>query len=89
MVRNPFYVFGLTPAARPAEIALRYRALQAQLRQSRPIAFETPAGFLPLDEGTLERALTDLRDPDARLEHELRYVPAARRKTTLKIVTTP
>ncbi len=88
VVRNPFYVLGLTPAARRAEVALRYRALKDGLRRARPLAFETPHGTQSLDDDTLERAFAELRDPDLRLEHELRFVPAGSRNTNLQIVPT-
>ncbi|MGH1343985.1 MAG: hypothetical protein ACRBN8_20675 [Nannocystales bacterium] len=85
-MRNPFYVLGLTPAARSAQITLRYRALQNDLRRGRALTFVTPIGMEPLDAELLARAHTELHDPDLRLEHELRYVPAARVPSTLRVL---
>ncbi len=85
-VCNPFYVLGLTPAARAAQVTLRYRALQSDLGRGRPLTFDTPIGVEPLDAELLARAHTELRDPDLRLEHELRYVPARRVRSGLQVV---
>lgn len=86
-VCNPFYVLGLTPAARAAQITLRYRALQSTLGRGQTLTFSTPIGEERLDADLLARAHTELRDPDLRLEHELRYVPAKRRGPSLHVVT--
>lgn len=83
---NPFYVLGLTPAARAAQITLRYRALQSTLGLGKTLTFSTPIGEEQLDAELLTRAHTELRDPDLRLEHELRYVPATRHESRLHIV---
>ena len=85
-VCNPFYVLGLTPAARDAQVTLRYRALQRDLGQGRTVTFHTPIGVERLDAELLERAHTELRDPDIRLEHEIRYVPAKQVRSSLRIV---
>ncbi len=86
-VCNPFYVLGLTPAARAAQITLRYRALQSDLRLGQTVTFATPIGEEVLDAELLTRAHTELRDPDLRLEHELRYVPAKRLEPRLRVVS--
>ena len=88
VVCNPFYVLGLTPSARAAQVTLRYRALRGDLRRGRSLTFETPIGVLPLSDDLLARAHTELRDPDMRLEHELRYVPTKGRKPSLRVVRT-
>ncbi len=85
-VCNPFYVLGLTPAARAAQITLRYRALQSDLGRGQALTFATPIGTEPLNAELLTRAHTELRDPDLRLEHELRYVPAKRPSSGLQVV---
>lgn len=85
-VCNPFYVLGLTPAARAAQVTLRYRALQSDLSRGETLTFATPIGAQTLDAELLTRAHTELRDPDLRLEHELRYVPAKRPKPGLRLV---
>jgi len=86
VVCNPFYVLGVTPAARAAQVALRYRALQSDLRRGRSLTFTTPVGEQPLDAQLLARAHAELRDPDLRLEYELRYVPASSRHRVLRVV---
>ncbi|MBV1860787.1 MAG: hypothetical protein KUG77_20400 [Nannocystaceae bacterium] len=83
---NPFYVLGLTPTARAAHVTLRYRALQYELERGQMLTFSTPIGVWPLDAELLVRAHTELRDPDLRLEHELRYVPTQRPKSGLQVV---
>lgn len=83
---NPFYVFGLTPAARRSEITLRYRALKDTVQTTPSMTFETPIGPQPLDSSTLEQAYAELRDADARLEHELRYVPLRGQVRALSVV---
>ena len=85
-VCNPFYVLGLTPAARAAQVTLRYRALQCDLGRGEALTFATPIGTRPLDAELLTHAHTELRDPDLRLEHELRYVPAKRVRPGLQVV---
>jgi len=85
-VCNPFYVLGLTPAARAAQVTLRYRALQSDLGAGQTLTFATPIGTERLNAELLARAHTELRDPDLRLEHELRYVPAARLRSGLQVV---
>ncbi|MEM6291866.1 MAG: hypothetical protein AAGA54_11395 [Myxococcota bacterium] len=85
-VCNPFYVFGLTPAARRSEITLRYRALKDTVQTTPSMTFETPIGPQPLDSSTLEQAYAELRDADARLEHELRYVPLRGQVRALSVV---
>ena len=86
IVCNPFYVLGLTPAARAAQVTLRYRALQSDLRRGHTVRFSTPLGTRPLDAAMLSRAHAELRDPDLRLEHELRYVPTHVRSSRLSVV---
>lgn len=88
VVCNPFYVLGLTPAARAAEVTLRYRALVRDLRGGRRPTFTTPHGVRPLDAALLAFAHRELRDPDRRLEHELRYVPTRTAKPRLSVVRT-
>ncbi len=85
-MRNPFYVFGLTPAARRSEIMLRYRALKDAVDSTPSLTFDTPIGPQPLDSSALEQAYAELRDADARLEHELRYVPLPGRARGLRVV---
>ncbi|MCR9160592.1 MAG: hypothetical protein ACE37F_21235 [Nannocystaceae bacterium] len=85
---NPFYVLGLTPTARAAQVTLRFRALRSDLRRGRSLTFTTPIGTQPLDLGLLGIAYAELRDADLRLEHELRYVPVRGRTSVLSIVRT-
>ena len=87
-VCNPFYVLGLTPAARAAQVTLRYRALQSDLNRGLALRFATPIGSEPLDAELLTRAHAELRNPDLRLEHELRYVPAKGLRSGLQVVRT-
>ncbi len=88
VVCNPFYVLGLTPAARAAQVTLRFRALRSDLRRGRSLTFATPIGAQPLDLELLGLAYVELRDADLRLEHELRYVPVKGRKPSLTVVRT-
>ena len=88
MVCNPFYVLGLTPAARATQVTLRFRALRSDLRRGRSLTFATPIGAQPLDLELLGLAYAELRDVDLRLEHELRYVPVKGPKPSLTVVRT-
>ena len=88
VVCNPFYVLGLTPAARAAQVTLRFRALRSDLRRGRSLTFTTPLGPQPLDLELLGLAYVELRDADMRLEHELRFVPVRGRKPSLSVVRT-
>lgn len=88
VVCNPFYVLGLTPTARAARVTMRYRALRSDLRRGGSLTFATPLGLLPLDAELLALAYAELRDPDLRLEHELRYVPMRTKNPGLRVVRT-
>lgn len=83
---NPFYILGLTPSARAAEITLRYRALVGALREGRTLSFRTPHGMRPIDASLLAFAHSELRDPDRRLAHEIRFVPVRTAKPQLAVV---
>ena len=88
VVCNPFYVLGLTPTARAAQVTMQYRALHRDLRRGRSLTFATPLGALPRDAELLAHAHAELRDPDLRLEHELRYVPMRTWTPRLQMVRT-
>ncbi len=86
VVRNPFYVLGLTPSALDSDISVRHGSLDAKLRGGRPLPYQTPLGPRTLDSELLDWAIRELRDPDRRLVHELRYVPLPTPRSGLRVV---
>lgn len=73
LVDNAFLVLGLTPRASWPRIKQAAEALIAALEAGDPSAtrYDTPLGPQPRSEAAVFRALTRLRDPDERIQHEL------------------
>jgi curved DNA-binding protein CbpA len=70
---NPFFVLGLPPSATAEVIEREGRKLLMQLSAGVGSAkvYETPFGTCERTEDLVRSALATLRDPDARLSHEL------------------
>ncbi|MFO0755754.1 MAG: hypothetical protein U0359_04655 [Byssovorax sp.] len=70
---NPFYVLGLRPEATRAEVerqgAKLLSMLELQLKSA--ATYRTPLGVFPRTADSVRRAMAELRDPSARLGHEL------------------
>ncbi len=71
--RNPFFVLEVSPSATRAEIERAGQKLLALLAVGNASArrCETPLGPLDRDADLVRGALAELRDPSARVAHEL------------------
>lgn len=85
-VCNPFYVLGLTPAARASDLAIRFASLRDRCNDAAALTFATPAGPRTLCIDMLQWAFDELRDRDRRLLHEMRYVPPKAAHGALRVV---
>lgn len=86
VVCNPFYVLGLTPAARASDLSMRFASLRDRCDTTAEVTFTTPLGPQPLTLNTLRWAAAELRDRDRRLIHEMRYVPLEPSNVRLAVV---
>lgn len=71
--RNPFFVLGVPPSATRSEVERAGQKLLALLAVGNTAAqrCETPLGPLERDADLVRNALAELRDPSARVAHEL------------------
>jgi hypothetical protein len=78
---NPFYLLGLPPSATRAEIEREGQKLlgMLELKLASAARYATPVGLGERTADKVRRALSELRDPERRLAHELwaRLDPAA------------
>lgn len=70
---NPFLILGLDPRCTRAEIEREGRKLLDMLKLglANSQSYETPLGPRERDAESVRRAMSELRDPDKRLIHEL------------------
>ena len=79
ILANPFLVLGVKPAASPLEVEREGRKLlsMVELGLADAATYATPLGRRPLSIDLLRWAMSELRDPNRRLLHELWLPPEA------------
>lgn len=80
IVDNAFHVLGLTPRATWSQVVQAAEALVDALEADDPAArrYHTPLGPRFRTAADVQRAMTRLRDPDERIQHEIWWEAPAR-----------